>query len=201
MGPYASVDRAYDLKRLLFSARLILENYINSALFPSFMKFANKLGFGVEWNYRTLSLFIFLLILPNLLGMINLPTLWGFKIHAFQLAIFIAAIVYGPTGGLLSGLLGSFYSAFIMATAYIVGGNAILGFFVGLFVRHRMHTILAVLLAFIIQLPWLIVTDYYLMGLSASFIQALVIALVISNLVWATVAHYSAKPIKAALAR
>jgi len=163
------------------------------------MEYANKLSFDVEWNYKTIGLFIFLLALPNLLGAINIGTIWGFKLHFFQIAVFIAALVYGPTGGMLSGLVGSVYSAVVMHNPYIAVGNAILGFFAGFFVRYKMHTIIAVMLAYAIQLPWLVLTDYYLVNLPFGFIWKLVIALLISNIIWATAAHYTAKPIKKSL--
>ena len=160
------------------------------------MQYENIFSFNVKWNYRTVSLFLFLLLLPNFLGLINLPTVFGFKIHFFQLIVFLAALIYGPSGGLLSGITGSFYSALIMHNTYIIGCNAILGFFAGLFIRYGFKTVIAVWLAFLIQLPWLIITDYYLVHLSIVFIKALVIALAISNTIWAIAAHYAAKPIK-----
>ncbi len=163
------------------------------------MEYLNKLSFDVEWNYKTIALFIFLLGLPNLLGAINIGTIWGFKIHFFQATVFIAALIYGPKGGFLSGLTGSIYSAFLMHNPYIVVGNAILGFFVGFFVRYKVHTIIAVMLAYAIQLPWLILTDYYLVKLPMGFILPLILALAISNLLWAIVAHYAVKPIKKSL--
>jgi len=163
------------------------------------MEYSEKFSFNVEWNYKTMALFLFLMILPNLLGLINLSTVWGFKIHFFQIAVFIAALIYGPKGGLLSGLVGSLYPAFIMSNPYIVIGNAILGFFVGLFVRYNLNTIIAVMLAYCIQLPWLIITDYYLVNLPISLILRLILALAISNLVWAIVANYTVKPIKESL--
>ena len=159
----------------------------------------NQLGFNVKWNSKTIALFGLLLVLPNILGAINLSTPWGFKIHFFQLAIFAAAMIYGPKGGLLSGLVGSAYSAALMSNPYILLGNAILGFFTGLFARYGYHTLVAVAIAYAIQLPWLILTDYYLVHLPGKFIIGLVIALAISNLVWATIAHYSVKPIRKSL--
>ena len=163
------------------------------------MEYKNIFSFDVEWNYRTMTLFAFLLIIPNFLGMLNISTVWGFKLHFFQVAVFLAALIYGPTGGLLSGMVGSVYSAFIMHNPYIVGGNMILGFFVGLFARHKMHTIVAVMLAFIVQLPWLVITDYYLIHMPWPVLWKLIVALALSNLVWATLAHYSARPARNAL--
>jgi uncharacterized membrane protein len=146
------------------------------------MEYKDIFGFNIEWNYKTTAMFGVLLVLPNLLGMINL-NMAGFKIHFFQVAIFTAALVYGPTGGLLSGLVGSVYSAFAMNNPYILVGNAILGFFVGVFARYGMNTIIAVLLAYSIQLPWLIITDFYLIHMPMQILLNLVFALLVSDII------------------
>lgn len=140
--------------------------------------------------------FLFLIALPNVLGTINITTPWGFKMHFFQIAIFLAAALYGPQGGMFSGFVGSVYSAFIMGNPWIMIGNAILGFFAGLFLRYGFHTVSAVLLAYAIQLPWLILSDYYFVHLPMPFIRVLVVALLVSDTVWAVIVHYSIKPIK-----
>ena len=161
------------------------------------MQYNNAFTTEVKWNYKSVGMFVFLLALPNLLGMLNISTVWGFKLHLFQFGIFLAAGIYGWKGGLLSGIVGSMFSAVIMHNPYIIVFNAILGFFVGYFItRYNMNTIFAVLLAFVIELPVLILIDYYLVGLSVMFITNLVIALLISNMIWAILAHYTAKPIK-----
>jgi len=160
------------------------------------MEYEDRFSFNIKWDYKTVSFLVFLVVLPNLLGLINLGTIPGFKIHFFQIAIFIAALIYGPKGGLLSGLIGSLYPAFITGNPYIMIGNAILGVSVGIFLRYKKNIIIAVLLAYVIQLPWLIITDYYLVNLSMSFILKLILALLISNIIWATIAHYTVKPIK-----
>ena len=128
--------------------------------------------------------------------MINLGTIYGFKIHSFQLAIFIAAMIYGKKGGALAGLFGSIYSAFIMNNPYIILGNIILGFFVGLFYTKTKKIFLSVILAFIVQLFWLIPSDYYFIQLSVSFIKYLVISLFLSDLVWAIFSLYISNLIK-----
>jgi uncharacterized membrane protein len=156
----------------------------------------NKNLFGVAWNTKTVGLFLFLLAVPNILGMINLSTPFGFKLHLFQFAVFVAALIYGPVGGALSGLIGSSASAVLMHNPYLAVGNMLLGLFVGLFARRGMHTLVAVGIAFLIQLPWLIITDYYLVGLTGPVILMLVIALAASNLVWGIAAHYSARHLK-----
>jgi hypothetical protein len=55
------------------------------------------------------------------------------------------------------------------------------------------------MLAFAIQLPWLAVTDHFLMGLSWSFIGALAVSLAASNLLWAVAAAWAAGPLKRSL--
>ncbi len=159
------------------------------------MDYKNIFSNDIEWNYRTTGLFIILLALPNLLGMINLSTATGFKVHFFQIAIFFAAMIYGPAGGALSGLFGSVYSAFLMHNPYIVVGNVILGLFAGIFAR-KYNIIIAGMLAFVVQLPWLVLSDHYLAGLPMGFITPLVIALALSNFVWAIVVHASNKPVR-----
>lgn len=144
----------------------------------------------VKWNFRSISMLVFLILIPNFLGMINIPTPFGFNIHLFQIAVFIAALSYGPVAGLLSGLAGSVLPAVMMDNPYILVGNAILGFFVGYFWKKELNVFTAVSLAFLIQLPWLVLTDYYLVHLSPIFIKSVCIALLISNLVWAEIAVY-----------
>jgi len=153
-------------------------------------------SFGTKFNYKNASLFVTLLILPNLLGMINLPTSFGFKIHFFQLAVFIAAILYGPVAGLLSGAIGSMYSAIVMHNPYIIVFNMLLGFLFGLFVRKKLNVFFAVWLAFLIEMPILVSIDHYLVNLPMKFIQPLLISLFISDTIWAVVAKYTAKAIE-----
>ncbi len=150
----------------------------------------------VTWNARAKAGIIILVALPNILGMINIPVAGGFKLHVFQVAIFLAAALYGPAGGLMSGFAGSFYAAFITGNPYLVMGNALLGFCAGLFLRNGLNIVLSVWLAFLVQLPWLILTDYYLVGMDARTIGSLVIALFLSNTVWALAAWMLRKPAK-----
>jgi uncharacterized membrane protein len=137
-----------------------------------------------------------LVLIPNVLSLVNIDTPMGVKLHLFQLAIFIAAIVFGPFGGTLSGLIGSIYPAMVISNPYIIVGNTLLGFFVGLFTRKGMNTVLAVILAYMIQLAWLIPSDLYLQKMPAGMVKGVVVALLISNLIWAIVAHFISKPIK-----
>ena len=150
----------------------------------------------VRWNEKTIGVLIGLALIPNLLGMINLATPWGFKIHVFQAAIFLAALLLGRWAGLIAGLGGSIYVAAALSNPFILFGNALLGFFTGHFTEKGFRPVVAVMLAFAIQLPWLVVTDYLFIGLSWSFIGALVLSLAVSNLVWAVAAAWAAGPLR-----
>lgn len=160
------------------------------------MEYKNILVLNNKWDYKNMMFFAFIIALPNLLSVLNIDTPYGFKIHFFQFAIILAAILYGPIGGVAAGLMGSIYSAILMNNPYLIIGNVILGFFVGVFVRMKWNTILAVLTAFAIQLPWLVASDYYFMNMPIQVIAMIVVALLVSNTLWATIAHYTARPIK-----
>jgi uncharacterized membrane protein len=150
----------------------------------------------VPWNRRSVVALALLTALPNLLGMINIVTPWGFQWHCFQIAVFFAASLFGPVGGLLSGLAGSLVPALITGNPYIIVGNALLGAVAGLLLKRGIATVPAIWLAYAVQLLWLIATDYYLVGLPAPFIKALVIGLFISNTVWALVAQFGTEPLR-----
>lgn len=159
----------------------------------------NIFSFNRELNYKNVMLFTTLLVLPNLLGFVNLPTSIGFKIHFFQLGIFIAAMLYGPLGGLFSGAVGSLYSAMIMHNPYIVLFNMLLGFFFGLFVRKKLNIIIAVWLAFLLEIPILVLLDHFVVGLPFKFLNMLLVSLFISDTIWALVAKYIAKGLEKGL--
>lgn len=156
----------------------------------------NVFDLGLKWDFKSLSLFSIIIFLPNLLSVLNVSTPYGFKIHFFQLAIFMAALIYGPIGGLIAGGVGSVYSAFLVSNPYLIVGNMLLGFFVGLFAKYGIPVILAVLLGFLVQLPWLLLTDYYLIHMPLMVIMMLVVALFVSNMIWAVLANFTYKPLK-----
>jgi len=157
--------------------------------------YKNILNFNINWNPKTISLLAFLAIFPNILGLLHI-TLLGTRIHFFQYLIFIAAIIYGPIGGFISGGFGSVWTAIALNNPYIIIGNMILGGLFGLFIRLRWNVLLAVLTAYLIQLPWLIITDIYLAHMPVNIVKGIVIALLISNIFWATIAGWSSKHIR-----
>ena len=157
--------------------------------------YKNIFGFNIGWTWKTIVLLGFLAVLPNFLGLIH-TTVFGVRIHFFQYLIFLAAAIYGPLGGAISGAFGSVYTAAALNNPYIVLGNIILGTFTGLFFRFKMHLVLAAMGAYLIQLPWLWFSDIYLAHMPVNVVRGVVVALFISNAMWATVAWLSYKKIK-----
>ncbi len=131
-----------------------------------------------------------------MLSLINLEFAQQWKVHFFPAAIILAALIFGATGGLAAGVAGSLYSAFLLGNPYLIIGNAALGFFTGLFYQKTDNLILSVILAFICQLPWLVVSDYYLMHLSEAFILKLVVVLFLADILWAVLISAINKPLR-----
>lgn len=131
-----------------------------------------------------------------MLSLINLEFAQQWKVHFFPAAIILAALIFGSTGGLAAGVAGSLYSAFLLGNPYLIIGNAALGFFTGLFYQKTDNLILSVILAFICQLPWLVVSDYYLMHLSEAFILKLVVVLFLADILWAVLISAINKPLR-----
>lgn len=153
-----------------------------------------NLFFGTfNFSRRAWLMLALLAALPNALGLIVIPTGLGFNFHFFQIAVFLAAFAFGPFGGALSGAFGSVYAAMLMHNPWIIFGNVLLGFFAGYFAQKkifgtRMPALAAVWLAFAVQLPWLWVSDIYLAQMPVPAVQGVIIALAVSNTVWAVAA-------------
>ncbi len=155
----------------------------------------NIFNFNIKWTWKTISLLSFLAIFPNILGLFH-TTILGVRVHFFQYLLFLAAILYGPIGGLISGAFGSLYAAIALNNPYIIIGNILLGTLFGIFIRLKWNLILAVLTAYIIQMPWLWVTDIYLAGMAVNVVKGIVIALFFSDILLAVVAGWSSKYVK-----
>ena len=135
---------------------------------------------------------------PNVLGLFH-TTLFGVRIHFFQYLVFLAAIIYGPIGGAIAGSFGSLFTAIALNNPYILVGNIILGFLVGYLFKKGFNILTAVLVAYSIQLPWLIITDIYLAGMSTIIVKGVVIGLLISNIAFALITMATWKRIKEAV--
>ena len=159
------------------------------------MKYENIFGMEIEWDFKKIFLLASLLVFPNFLALFHFQ-LFGLRIHFFQYLIFLAAFIFGPVGGILSGGLGSLYTAIALNNPYIAIGNMILGGFVGLFMRYKIGVIPSVILAYAIQVPWLWVTDIYLAGMAMKYVNMIIIALLVSNIICGSVTELTAKRIK-----
>jgi len=153
----------------------------------------------IRWSYKTIAVLLFLAVMPNVLGYFSFSTPFGFNIHLFQYLIFLAALLYGPAGGGISGAAGSIYPAFALHNPYIIIGNMILGIFVGLFSK-KTSIFLAVLAAYAIQLPFLWITDVYLAGMPVNIVQVVVFVLLIENILSAAAAKLTYKKAKELIA-
>jgi len=80
------------------------------------------------------------------------------SIHFFQLSIFLCGILAGPWAGLVGGAVGGLYMG-ITKIPFVVGGIAILGVSVGFFAK-KVRPVLAGLLAWLVQAPYVLLTDY-----------------------------------------
>jgi len=96
--------------------------------------------------------------LANVLAVLSVPVTPGVTVHFFQVAVFLCGILAGPLAGLIGGAVGGLYMGWTMIP-FIVGGIAILGGACGLFAR-KVRPLFAGILAWIVQAPYVVVTDY-----------------------------------------
>jgi uncharacterized membrane protein len=79
-------------------------------------------------------------------------------IHFFQLPIYLCAILAGPIAGATCGAIGSLYMS-TTRIPFITGGIAILGASTGILAK-KLRPVYAGTLAWLIQAPYVIITDY-----------------------------------------
>ncbi len=151
---------------------------------------------NAKYYRKAISIFFVLILLPLSLSLINITFAESWKIHFFPAAVILAAIVFGPMGGVIAGISGSLFTALFLGNPYIIVGNALFGLLTAIFYRKTGKIVFSVLLAYLCELPWLILTDYYLAHLTADFIAKLVIVLLLGNLLWAAIIELSIKPIR-----
>jgi len=148
---------------------------------------------SLQWLLTGLAI---LVVLPCLASLININFAQDWKIHFFPAALILASVLFGAGGGVVAGIAGSLYSALLLGNPYILVGNALFGMLAGIFYKKTGSIIISVLLAFVCELPWLILSDYYLVHLPALFIAKLVIVLFLANVLWAVLINLSIKPLR-----
>jgi len=159
------------------------------------MYYKGLFDFNVKWTWKTISLLGLLAIFPNILGLYS-ATVFGVRIHFFQYLIFLAALIYGPMGGLISGAFGSFYTAMALHNPYVIVGNIVLGTLFGIFIRLKWNIIIAALAAYLIQMPWLWFSDIYLANMPVNVVKGIVVALLFSDLIWAFAARLTYRQLR-----
>lgn len=104
------------------------------------------------------------------------------SVHFFQLAVFLSGIMAGPWAGVISGAAGSLYMG-ITKIPFVIGGIAILGGSAALFAK-KARPIFACLLAWLVQAPYVLLTDYawftLFAGISPTVAWGLVIPVMIN---------------------
>ena len=131
----------------------------------------------------------FVALMAALANVMSLPPLaiplqlggYTSAVHFFQLAIFICGILAGPWAGLVSGAVGGLYMG-VTKIPFVVGGIAILGVSVGFFAK-KVRPVFAGLLAWLVQAPYVLVTDYIWFTLFAGNSSAAAWAIVIPIMV------------------
>jgi len=151
---------------------------------------------GVKSYHKAISVFSLLVLLPFLLSLINITFAESWKIHFFPAAIILAAVVFGATGGIIAGISGSLYTSLFLGNPYIIVGNVLFGLLIAVFYKKTNKIVPSVLLAYMCGLPWLILTDYYLVHLPSVFVAKLVLVLLLANILWAVLINISIKQIQ-----
>lgn len=140
-----------------------------------------------------------MIALANILGFFVVQ-MGPVRIHFLQVPIILAALALGPVPGAVVGFLGVIANAFTLPTGvnpYLLPGNAILGFFVGLinrriskrFKRPIFPQAISVFLAFIIQSPYVYLTDVYLVGMPGLLVQTILGTLLLEDVVSVVISH------------
>ena len=160
--------------------------------------FIRKNLLGFDFTSKNLLTLLLLAALPNFFGWLVFNVPWGAgKFHIFQVAIFLAAGLFGPLGGILAGSLGAVGSAVALNNPYIIVGNVILGGLTGYLYKSRnWHLVLAALAAFAVQLPWLYYSDIWLARMPVAAVEQIILALAFSNLVMALIASAALPSLK-----
>jgi len=151
-------------------------------------------------NSKIIAFVVIMSAVANVLGFMAVP-IGAMSIHFMQLPIILTGLSLGPLAGGSVGFVGAIVMALTTpkgVNLYILPGNAILGFFTGLFYsrlrkiakRPIVPQLASVLLAFIIQAPYTYVTDVYLMSMPSLIVQVLLIMLFIEDLISVLICHF-----------
>jgi len=137
--------------------------------------------------------------LSNVLGLFTIP-IGLTSIHLVQFPIILTGLSLGPWAGGLVGFVGAIVMAYRLTppNPYIILGNAVLGFLTGmLYSRLKkmrgspiVPQVISVLGAFVLQLPYVYVTDVYLLPIPLQVVLTIILPkLLLEDLVSAFLSH------------
>ncbi|UCD26273.1 MAG: ECF transporter S component [Candidatus Bathyarchaeota archaeon] len=136
----------------------------------------------------------------NFLGFLTIP-IGIAEIHMMQLPIILTGLALGSIAGGLVGFIGATAMAFNLrpSNPYILVGNAILGFMTGAFYSRLKSTrgrpiipqVISVLGAYIVQFPYVYVTDIYLMSMPPTLVLTVILPkLLLENIISVLFVHF-----------
>jgi uncharacterized membrane protein len=149
-------------------------------------------------NSKSITFVATMCAVANVLGLFAIP-IGITKIHFMQLPIILSGLALGPWVGGLVGLIGAATMAFnlVPTNPYILLGNAILGFFTGLFylylgkmrVKPIIPQVISVLGAYIIQAPYVYVTDVFFMAIPTFVVIEILLKLLLEDVISVLLSH------------
>jgi uncharacterized membrane protein len=152
----------------------------------------------MKLNSRIVAFVATMSALANVLGLLVIPA-GVVNIHFSQVPVILAGLAVGPLSGAFVGFFGFIIAAFRlpMANPYILGGNAILGFFTGLIyskisgmkARPILPQAIAILAAFLAQAPYVFFTDVYLMAIPVPIVLAIISVLLLEDMISVFICH------------
>lgn len=147
---------------------------------------------------RLIAFIIVMGAVANVLGFLSVSA-GVLRIHFIQIPIILTGLALGPLAGGFVGFTGAIAMAFMLITPnpYLLFGNAILGGLTGLFYRYlrKIHGIplipqvLAVLGAYAVQMPYVYVTDVYLMSMPVPVVLMIMVTLLIEDMISVLIVH------------
>lgn len=154
-----------------------------------------------KFTSRLVAFIAVMCAVANVLGFFTIP-LGIAEIHVMQLPIILTGLALGPGAGGLVGFLGAAVMAFRLRppNPYILLGNAMLGFFTGLFYLHLrkmkgrpiIPQVICVMGAYVLQVPYVYVTDVYLMSMpSAIVLTGILPKLLLEDTISVLLAHFT----------
>jgi len=179
--------------------------YNKSITKTAFRNTVNLSGMHMATRTQVLTLVAIMATLANVLSVppIAVPITLGITVHFTQLPIYLAALLAGPAAGLITGAVGGLYMSFTKIP-FIVGGLGLLGFVTG-GLRKRFRPFIAGVLAWVVQAPYVVVTDFVwfsvFVKMSAQAAWALILQLIITLTIEAVISSALAEIIVSYLSR